>query len=59
MSKPVTKTLNKKVQGSVLKMFKQGKSVRPISSALKLPRRQVMRFLQDKGLAKFSESSYL
>jgi hypothetical protein len=58
MSKPTSVTLRKADQKQVVKMWKTTKNARRIAEALGLPRHQVMYFLENQGVCRFSEGSY-
>ena len=58
MSKPMSVTLKKMEQKSVLKEWKVTKNARKIAEKLGLPRHHVMYFLETQNLCSFSESSY-
>jgi hypothetical protein len=59
MAKPVQVTLNKKIQKSVTRMFsKETTNARKIAEELGVPRHQVMLYLEEEGLARYSDGSY-
>ena len=59
MAKPKTMTLKKREQNRVLKNFKTRNNPRKIASILGLPHRQIMLFLEQKGLKIYAKNSYL
>ena len=56
--RPSSITLTKKEQKSVLSKFKTTKNARAIAEELKVPRHQVMAFLESQRLVSYSEGSY-
>jgi hypothetical protein len=58
MARPTQMTLKSKEQKAVMKEWKVTKNARKIANTLKLPRYQVMFFLEMERLCSFSEGSY-
>ena len=58
MAKPSSVTLTSKQQKAVMKEAKKTTNARKIADSLKLPRHQVMYFLETQGVASYSEGSY-
>ncbi len=57
--KPLRKTLNKREEAAIIKMFtKETKNARTISDTIGVPHRQVMALLEDKGLKTYASGSY-